>query len=228
VATIDLALRVFLDDDHSHFPDDGEHRIERHALGTIQRASGRMYRLIHDLLDLSRAEGGRLTVQPAAIDPATLIADALEAHATLAEARAIVLETSTEPSLPCVLADRERVAQVLSNLIGNALKFTPASGRIRVAASRSGTSVRLVVEDTGRGIAAQDLPHVFDRFWQAQRTNRDGTGLGLSIARAIVEAHGGTIGVDSTLGAGARFYFTLRGAEDPDAPAMTGARCAVK
>jgi signal transduction histidine kinase len=83
------------------------------------------------------------------------------------------------------------VAQVFSNLIGNALKFTPSSGRIRVSASRSATGVRFVVEDTGPGIAASDLPHVFDRFWQAQKKTRDGTGLGLSIAKASWKRTGG-------------------------------------
>ena len=211
VTTIDLALRVLLEDDHDHFPDDGEHKIEIHAIGAIQRAAARMYRLIHDLLDLSRADEGRLSMNPAPGDPLSLLEDALEAHSTLAAGRGIALEVAAAPSLPQVLADRERIAQVFSNLVGNAIEFTPEGGRVRMTALASEGGVTFAVEDTGCGIAPEDVPHVFDRFWQAQKWPRGGTGLGLSIANAIVNAHGGTIGVESTLGAGARFHFTLPG-----------------
>ena len=207
VATIELALRVFLDD--GVFPADGNHQIERHALGAIQRASARMYRLIHHLLDLSRADRGQLPLQAVPVDPGSMVADAVEAHATLAASRRITIESALETHLPAVLADPERVAQVFSNLIDNALKFTPQGGRVQVAALRSGARVRFLVEDTGRGIAPENLPRVFDRFWQAQNQARGGTGLGLSIAKAIVEAHGGNIGVESAPGAGARFHFDL-------------------
>src|SRR5262249_22717866 len=169
VATIDLALRVFLDDDHDRFPDDGEHKHERHALGAIQRAAARMYRLIHDLLDLHRADQGRLALQPAPVDPSSLLADALEAHATLAASRGITLETGVETSLPHVQADRERVAQVFSNLVGNALNFTPKGGHVQVTASSAKDAVLFAVEDSGSGISAENLPNVFDRFWQAEK-----------------------------------------------------------
>jgi len=211
VTTIDLALRVLLEDDHDHFPDDGEHKIELHAIGAIQRAAARMYRLIHDLLDLSRADEGRLSMNTAPADPPSLLDDALEAHSTLAAGRGIALEVAAAPSLPHVLADRERIAQVFSNLVGNAIEFTPEGGRIRMTAVTSKGGVMFAVEDTGSGIATEDQPHVFDRFWQTQKKSHGGTGLGLSIAKAIVEAHGGSIGVESTLGAGARFHFTLPG-----------------
>jgi len=216
VTTIDLALRVLLEDDHDHFPDDGEHKIERHAIGAIRRAAARMYRLIHDLLDLSRADEGRLSMNPAPADPLSLLEDAREAHSTLAAGRGIALEVVAAPSLPQVLADRERIAQVFSNLVGNAIEFTPEGGRVRMTALTSEGGVTFAVEDTGCGIAPEDVPHVFDRFWQAQKKPRGGTGLGLSIAKAIVNAHGGTIGVESTLGAGARFHFTLPGVPAAD------------
>ena len=216
VTTIDLALRVLLEDDHDHFPDDGEHKIELHAIGAIQRAAARMYRLIHDLLDLSRADEGRLSMNPAPADPLSLLDDAREAHSTLAAGGGIALEVAAAPSLPQVLADRERIAQVFSNLVGNAIEFTPEGGRVRMTALTSEGGVTFAVEDTGSGIAPEDLPHVFDRFWQAQKKSHGGTGLGLSIAKAIVEAHGGSIGVESTLGAGARFYFTLPGVPAAD------------
>jgi signal transduction histidine kinase len=133
----------------------------------------------------------------------------VEAHATLAASRRITLESALDAQLPTVLADPERTAQVFSNLIDNALKFTPEGGRVRVTAAHSGTNVEFAVADTGPGISAEHLPHVFDRFWQAQSKTRGGTGLGLSIAKAIVEAHGGRIGGESALGAGTRFHFTL-------------------
>ena len=212
VATIELALKVLLADDHAHFPDDGEHRIERHAIGAIQRASGRMYRLIHDLLDLSRADEGRLAMEIAPTDPVAMIADAVDAHSTLADAHGITLQAATEAPVPAALADRERIAQVFSNLVGNALGFTPRGGRVTIGAAPTAAGVRFFVEDTGPGIAPDHLGRVFDRFWQAQNKTRGGSGLGLSIAKAIVEAHGGSIGVESTLGAGARFHFTLPGA----------------
>jgi signal transduction histidine kinase len=211
VTTIDLAVRVLLEDDHDHFPDDGEHKIELHAIGAIQRAAARMYRLIHDLLDLSRADEGRLSLDPAPVEPLSLLEDAREAHSTLAAGRGIALEVAAAPSLPHVLADRERIAQVFSNLVGNAIEFTPRGGRVRISALPGEEGVTFAVEDTGSGIATEDLPHVFDRFWQAQKKSHGGTGLGLSIAKAIVEAHGGSIGVESTFGAGARFHFTLSG-----------------
>ncbi|HEY8150431.1 MAG TPA: GAF domain-containing sensor histidine kinase [Vicinamibacteria bacterium] len=209
VATIDLALKVLVEDDHAHFPDDGLHGIERHAIGTIQRAAGRMYRLIHDLLDLTRADDGRLAMAVAPTDSASMVAEAVDAHSTLAGARGITLEAADAPPLPAVLADRERIAQVFSNLVGNALQLTPSGGRVRIGAAPAGAGVRFSVEDTGPGIAPEHLGRVFDRFWQAQNKNRRGSGLGLSIAKAIVEAHGGRIGVESTLGAGALFHFTL-------------------
>jgi signal transduction histidine kinase len=209
VGTIDLALRVLLEDGHAHFPDDGQHKIERRAIDVIQRAAGRMYRLIHDLLDLSRADEGRLTVKLMPTDPAAIVKDAVDAHATLAEARGITLQTASEVRGLRALADRERIAQVFSNLVGNALQFTPPGGRVKIGASPAAAGVHFFVEDTGPGIAPEYLARVFDRFWQAQNKSRRGSGLGLSIAKAMVEAHGGSIGVESTLGAGARFHFTL-------------------
>lgn len=217
VSTIGLALQVLQEDDHDHFPDNGEHKIERHAIGAIQRASARMYRLIHDLLDLSRADEERLSMNGAPADPVGMIEEALDAHSTIAAGRGLTLEMAATPSLPRVLADRERIAQVFSNLLGNAAKFTPRGGCVRLTAVAGEGSVTFTVEDTGGGISADDLPHVFDRFWQAQK-KRGGAGLGLSIAKAIVEAHGGSIGVASTLGAGARFHFTLPAVGTADAP----------
>jgi signal transduction histidine kinase len=203
--TIQLAANVLLEEQ------DGEacaREIDRHAAGAIGRAATRMQRLIHDLLEVTRAEAGRLQVQPLPVDPVELMRDAVDAHCSIASAKDIVMEGSAEGRLPRVLADRERVAQVLSNLIGNALKFTPAGGRVSVRGWSAPPFVRFAVEDTGPGIDPQDQARVFDRFWQANRKQM-GTGLGLCIAKSIVEAHRGEIGVQSAVGRGSRFEFSL-------------------
>ena len=111
--------------------------------------------------------------------------------------------------MPPVSADPLRVHQVLSNLVGNAIKFTPRNGRITLSADHVGGDVRFAVTDTGAGIPADQLPHIFGQFWQASRTDRRGIGLGLAIAKGIVEAHHGRIWVESTVGTGSRFFFTL-------------------
>ena len=108
-----------------------------------------------------------------------------------------------------VSCDRGRVQQVLSNLVGNAIKFSPPGGRVTMAARQDGPRVRFEVVDTGPGIAAADQVKLFDRFWQSDRGDRRGIGLGLSIAKGLVEAHGGQIGVESTVGAGSTFWFTI-------------------
>jgi signal transduction histidine kinase len=216
---IQLALRVLLEDDRLNH----EERVrERHALGAVQRAAERMYRLIYDLLEVARADAGRLWIQPAPADPEDLLREALDAHCEVAAAKSITLEATADEPLPNVLADRERIAQVFSNLIGNALKFTPKGGRVSVRGWRATPGVRFAVEDTGPGIPPDDQAHVFDRFWQARSASRMGTGLGLSIAKAIVEGHGGSIGVESTQGQGSRFEFSLPRAAETNEQADPG------
>jgi CheY-like chemotaxis protein len=125
------------------------------------------------------------------------------------EARNVRLDCRIAGELPPVAADRHRVLQVLSNLIGNALKFTVADGVVTLAVEREGDAIRISVADTGVGIDDEDLARVFDRFWRADRREGGGVGLGLSVAKGIVEAHGGQIGVTSQRGVGSTFYFTL-------------------
>ena len=140
--TIQLAVKVLQEDGPCG---DGEKgAIDRHALGAVQRAADRMYRLIHDLLELSRADAGRLWIRPAAADAEAMLRDAVDTHCEIAAAKSIRLEATAEESLPSVLADRERIAQVFSNLIGNALKFTPSGGRVSVRGWRApdGRAVR--------------------------------------------------------------------------------------
>jgi PAS domain S-box-containing protein len=180
----------------------------RRAAGMVQRAGERMNRLIQDLLDVKRIENGRLAVEARPVAAAALLAEALEMLRPLAGASGIEL-VSEGDDLPNVCADPQRVQQVLSNLIGNAIKFTPRGGRITLGASRGDRELRVAVADTGSGIPAEQLPHVFGQFWQGSRTDRRGIGLGLAIAKGIVDAHGGRIWVESTVGVGSRFLFTL-------------------
>lgn len=182
----------------------------RHLEG-IRQSVEQMERLIHSLLEVKRLEAGHLVLDRRSHRPAHLIRAAAEALAPLAEARRIRLEHRCADSTPPVLADRERVLQVFSNLIGNALKFTGEAGRVMVEATAQGAEVRFAVADTGVGIEPDALPHIFDRFWKAKREGGDGPGigLGLAICKGIVEAHGGRIWAESEPGNGTTVHFTL-------------------
>jgi signal transduction histidine kinase len=127
----------------------------------------------------------------------------------LAHGSNIALDTSVGDNLLPVLADAARIQQVLSNLVGNAVKFTPRNGQVTVTAEPIDGGVKFGVTDNGPGIPPDQVPHIFGRFWQAMPSDRRGIGLGLAIAKGIVEAHGGMIWVESQLGAGSTFYFTL-------------------
>jgi PAS domain S-box-containing protein len=182
---------------------------ERRQVEIVRRAADRMNRMIQDLLDVKRMESGRLTTDLKPEDPGFLINDTIDMLRPLAAGSTIRLETDIEQNLPLVLADAARVQQVLSNLVGNAVKFTPRDGLITVCAERHDAEVRFAVIDTGPGIPAEQLPHIFGRFWQAKTSDRRGIGLGLAIAKGIVEGHNGRIWVESRVGLGSTFYFTL-------------------
>jgi two-component system sensor histidine kinase/response regulator len=181
----------------------------RARLATIVRSAERMGRLVGDLLDVTRIEAGRMVVAPAPESVAALFEEACLAQRPLADTRGVALRAELDDPALRVLADRERAQQVLANLIGNALKFTPAGGEVTLRAAREGAAVQVVVQDTGVGIAAAQLPHVFDRFWQAEGGARQGAGLGLSIVKGLVEAQGGSVTVESELGRGTAVRFTL-------------------
>jgi signal transduction histidine kinase len=187
-------------------PEDGE-RTE--SIQTIMLASTQLRLLVQDLLDVSLIDAAHLTIRVQRVDLTTLIKEAHTLFLPQAEAKEVRLEVRLADDLPPVAADRRRVLQVLLNLIGNSLKFVPAGGVITLGATRQGGEARVWVADTGAGIAADDLTRVFDRFWRADRHEGGGVGLGLAVAKGIVEAHGGRIGVDSRLGAGSTFFFTL-------------------
>jgi PAS domain S-box-containing protein len=186
-----------------------ERTMERKQLEIMRRAAERMKRLISDLLDAKRIESGGLTVDPRPEEVATVVGDALEMLRPLASSSSLHLDAAVPDGLPRVMVDPARVQQVLSNLVGNAIKFTPAGGSITVRAELASDGVCLAVVDTGPGIPTEQLPHIFGRFWQGKRTDRRGVGLGLAIAKAIVEAHRGRIWVESQVGAGTSFYFTV-------------------
>ncbi|MEX2584279.1 MAG: HAMP domain-containing sensor histidine kinase, partial [Gemmatimonadota bacterium] len=181
-----------------------------------KRAGERMNRMIHDLLDAARVESGALPIQPEVVNVQDLLDGVAEIMAPLAEEKSLTLHLPPARSLPRLWADSDRVFQVFSNLIGNAIKFTPEGGSITVRAEGSGGRVRFAVVDTGPGIPEDQLASIFERMWQARTDDSRGIGLGLAIARAIVDAHGERIGVESELGVGTEFWFTLRLAEPHD------------
>jgi chemotaxis family two-component system sensor kinase Cph1 len=177
-------------------------------VATTERAVARMNGLIHDLLDLAQIESGRFDLAPSPCAASRLVADAVAMLAPIAEAKGVRLAWRGDGEA-WVLADAERVFQVLSNLLGNAIKFTPAGGSVTVGLHAEPAAVRFAVRDTGPGIPAIELAHVFDRYWQARRGRSAGSGLGLYIAKGIVDAHGGRLWAESVVGAGATFSFTL-------------------
>jgi signal transduction histidine kinase len=184
---------------------DGREQIE-----IIKVSANRMAHLIADLLDVTRLEGGkRLPIEPEPIEVEPLFGEAYELFRSQANAAAVEIAYEIDTDVPPIHADRHRIMQVLSNLIGNSLKFTPASGHITIAAARRGSEVLFSVADTGPGIPRENLGDIFNPYWQAKRAERMGAGLGLPIAKGIVEAHGGSIWVESEQGRGTTFYFTL-------------------
>ncbi len=174
----------------------------------IQSAAQQMDTLIQDLLDMSRAEAGRFAVDMRPVHAGTLLRDALRTLGPLAEDKGVTIVTAWKDTLPDVQVEPERITQVISNIVGNAIKFSPTGGEIRVLAEERSDAVLVTVADNGPGIPAEHLAHVFDRYWQLSRRNR-GAGLGLPIAKAIIEAHQGRIWAESVEGEGAKFHFTL-------------------
>lgn len=178
-------------------------------LKIIQRSVTRADRLIGDLLDVSRIESGSLEVAHEPLEASQLLVETVEEHRPIAQEKNITLTTEWIGPPTTISGDRDRISQLFSNLIGNALKFTPADGVVSVTGAVGPKFVSFAVTDSGPGIPVDHLPHLFNRFWQANRATRSGAGLGLSIAKGIVEAHYGTLVAESIAGEGARFTFTL-------------------
>jgi signal transduction histidine kinase len=184
-------------------------RSPRRPIETIERVSERMERLIRDLLDVSAIECGKLAVDPASVRPAEVLAEAVDAHMAPSAELGIGLSLECEEGLPEIAADFQRLLQILGNLLGNAMKFTPRGGHIIVGASRDAGQVLFRVSDTGQGIPPDHLPHIFNKSSQRRARPQEGVGLGLAICKAIVDAHGGRIWVDSGVAGGTTVWFTM-------------------
>jgi signal transduction histidine kinase len=187
----------------------GTDAARRSQLRIIARAGERMNHLIQDLLSVTTIEAGRLSIAPRKSAVAELLYEAREMLEPIAKEKGLTLKVSAEADLPAVRADPARVLQVFSNLVGNAVKFTPAGGTVTLSAIRADGKVQCSVVDTGPGIPPAQIPRLFGKFWQAKRGDGRGVGLGLAIAKGIVEAHGGTISVVSEVGRGSVFSFVL-------------------
>jgi signal transduction histidine kinase len=183
------------------FPPDAAPR----SLAIMERAAKGMDRLVRDLLDVSRLESGSLRLEPSPVAVPALLSELAEEFAELAASRGVRLEWAAADGLPPVMADRARLLQALSNLLDNALRVTLSGGTVTVSATRAHDLVEFTVRDTGPGIPAEQLPHLFDRFWQGTRERRGSAGLGLTIVKGIVEAHGGRLTVESRVGEGTSF-----------------------
>jgi PAS domain S-box-containing protein len=191
--------------------ENGEIEGARAQLDGVRSAGLQMERLIKDLLEIRRIETGRLRLVRRPEQVQELVEEAARSLRAVADEQGVDIATRFEDGVPALVrVDADRIQQIFSNLIGNALKYTPRGGRITVAVS-PGTegSVAFSVTDTGPGIPAEDLPHVFDRFWQATQQGSHGIGLGLAIAKGLAEAHGGEVTVASEVGAGSIFSFTI-------------------
>ena len=178
---------------------------------SIYDQSVRLENLVADLLKISYAESGKERLEKGAAELAVLAGEAIKATAAAAAAKGVSVRSLVPPGL-AVSADRDKIFQVLINLLDNAAKYNREGGEIKISASEEPGAVRVQVEDTGLGIAAGHLPHIFERFYRADRARSrelGGTGLGLSIVKHLVELHGGTVGVDSSEGRGSSFWFTL-------------------
>jgi len=214
---------------------DGVYPLEQAEIAALYDETRLLSRLVDDLHELAQAEAGQLHLDLRPTDVAEVAQTTVANLAVAAEAKGVELIADWADGIPPVLADPDRLAQIMRNLLSNALRHTPEGGQITVSATvlpstpqQQRTFVRIVVADTGEGIPPEDLPHVFDRFWRAERsrarerggpsTSRRGepvepsgrsSGLGLAIARHLVQAHGGQMGVESEMGRGSRFWFTL-------------------
>jgi signal transduction histidine kinase len=186
--------------------------VQKHVQ-LVDRCVERMVHLIGDMLDSAAIDTGRFSMNRRDEDATSLVTEAVESMLPLAVAKQQEVFAQATGRIPCV-CDRDRLLQVLSNLIGNAIKFTAKGGTIRVAAQQADHEVRFSVQDNGDGIPPTELCHVFERYWHTGSASGGGTGLGLFISRGIVEAHSGRIWVESTQGAGSTFHFTIPAAQD--------------
>jgi signal transduction histidine kinase/ActR/RegA family two-component response regulator len=190
---------------HQRLPD----LLSRRPVERIMRAAQRAEHLIRDLLDVSAMESGHFAIDKRLLDSTSTILAAVESQQALAASSSVIMASDLSPDLPLIEADEERLLEVLENLLGNAVKFTDAGGTVTLGAAPRGNELWVWVKDNGPGIPPEQLSHLFDRFWQGTKGDRRGAGLGLTICRGIVEAHGGRIWAESTVGAGTTVFFSL-------------------
>jgi two-component system phosphate regulon sensor histidine kinase PhoR len=184
--------------------------VARDFLGRADAEVDRLVKMVEELLELSRIESGDVPLEERPVDLAAVVRDAVGRLGPQAEKQGLKLAAAIQGELPAVTGDREHLERVLVNLIQNAIKFTPAGGKVGVGARAMPEGVEVTVSDTGAGIFPEDIGRVFERFYKADRARQSGgTGLGLAVAKHTVEAHGGTIEVRSEPGKGAVFTFTL-------------------
>jgi len=189
-----------------------DEKVRGEFLGIIDRECAHLAALVGDFLDVSKIEAGRMEMRKEPLSLDELVTKTVAAFKTVADEKALTIDTDLPADLPPVEGDTERLGQVLANLVSNAIKFSEAGGRIMVRARVEGPELVVSVQDQGIGIATEALPHLFERFYQADDSGtrwQGGTGLGLYISRQIVEAHGGRIWVDSNVGEGSTFSFAL-------------------
>jgi two-component system phosphate regulon sensor histidine kinase PhoR len=187
-----------------------EPEVARDFLGRIGVEVDHLTELVRELGELSRLEKGVEELKLAPLDLGLLVESVVDRLRPQADRRGVQLSVHSLPGLPAIVGDQERLCQVLANLIHNAIKFTPGGGRVEVGVEEQPDSVLLRVTDTGTGISAEDLPHVFERFYKADKSrSTEGAGLGLAIAKHIVQAHGRRIWAESVEGRGSTFSFTL-------------------
>jgi signal transduction histidine kinase len=180
------------------------------AISSVHRAIARADRLISDLLDVARLSGGAIELNMESVDPAHVVETAVADVQPSVQQQGLQLRVEIADDIGPILADRNRVIQVLDNLLRNAIKYGARGGEVTVQACRRGDSVEFAVRDQGPGLDAEAQAHVFDWFWRARdRKSASGSGLGLAIAQGLVRSHGGEIGVESKPGQGARFFFSI-------------------
>lgn len=189
---------------------------DRHAKEKINKATARIKRsselmqgLIERILDFAKIQAGTFAVDFKSHSTKNLLDDFVESARLLAEEKSIKITIDIDENIPHILCDKGRFIQIMSNLVGNAIKFTPKGGKIMIQARRLEHQVLFTIEDTGTGMSAEELPHIFDRFWQVEHSSKHGVGLGLAIVKGIVEAHSGKIWVESAKGVGTSFHFLI-------------------